>query len=128
MAWLCIQVLNEALAYQIGAGERLVKLAAFVAATDDGCLVYLRREQVPANDPLANRELLLPLSMTIQDALQGQCIVEFPRFRVVLRKPVGPEQPGQEEAVCTASDMGTWQRSEKDGDCSAGEHAQSPTH
>jgi hypothetical protein len=90
-------VLKKALTYDVGAGERLVQLADYVAASPAGCNVCLRREQVQANEPVASRELVVSLSMTLQQALEGQCIVEFPRFRVSLKEGGlrGPCSPGQ---------------------------------
>jgi hypothetical protein len=90
-----------------------VQLADFVAASPAGCNMYLRRERVHSNEPLTSRELLVPFSMTLRQALEGQCIVEFPRFRVSVKEAgsAGAGQPRQQvedAAVAVSSLEGGW--------------------
>lgn len=79
-----MQVLCEALQYQQGRGELQVYLAEFVAAGAPGCSLLLKREGVAACAPAPQRHRAIAATATLQDALRGECIVEFPRFLVRL--------------------------------------------
>lgn len=79
-----MQVLQKALMYVAGSGQLQIQLADHVAATAAGCRVCLLREGVPASAPERDRVKQIPLGSTIEEAIWGQLIIEFPRFRVSL--------------------------------------------
>ncbi|TPX56069.1 hypothetical protein CcCBS67573_g09387 [Chytriomyces confervae] len=61
--------------------EKLCQLTRFSGASVDTLFVYLRREHVPANEPLYHA---LKMQATILESLSKKVIVEYPTFLVCL--------------------------------------------
>lgn len=72
-----------AFSWKDGHAARSVKLAAFVDATPAQCEVLLQRELIPATQDKMKR---IRIDDTVQDALSGECVVEYPVFVVQLRQ------------------------------------------
>ena len=86
-------MLEHALEYRAGQGERQVTLADFVAAGPCGCRLELMREGCTASALESVRLMPVNKECTLREALNGQLVIEFPRFRVTLA--TGPQAGGQ---------------------------------
>lgn len=80
----CVQVLAGVLTYTEGQAELHHKLRNFVDAGPSGCLCFLVKEGAPSNAPFAEKNLKIELSASLESALQGQAVLEYPRFLILL--------------------------------------------
>eukprot|EP00892_Ulva_mutabilis_P006414 jgi/Ulvmu1/4144/UM019_0123.1 len=78
------QVLISAFSWRHGNAAQSVQLSQYTAATPAGCSVVLQREQVPHS---CARLKNVGIKQTVQDALAGECVIEFPIFIVQLKQP-----------------------------------------